>query len=327
VSDASVVGGGISGVACAAALTSYGADVRLLERSHRLAGRMSSPTLRDSGTRFDGRVTDIGASYFTTSDPDFVDVVDRLIARDVVRPWTTSFHVAGPGGIEAVSTGPMRYAAPLGLRSVVEALAEDAGLTDVVLGSEVAAVQVSECGPSIDGQLVEAAAICMPGPQAAAICASLPPTTVTWEPVIAVTCVYDRQRWVDLDGVFVNDDPVLTWIADDGRRRGDGAPVLVAHVNPVLAAFHLADPASVVPLAVAAVRRVLGIDTYPDWVDSHRWTFAKPLSASDEPYWLHDSALLGHAGDAWAGGPRVEAAWLSGRLLGRTLTEGLGAAS
>ncbi len=193
---------------------------------------MASRTLRDSGTRFDGRVTDIGASYFTTSDPDFIDVVDRLVARGVVRPWTTSFHVAGPAGIEAVTTGPMRYAAPLGLRSVVEALAEESAQVDVLLDREVRAVTIARSRPRVDDVEVDAVALCMPAPQALRTCPEIPAAPITWEPVIAVTCVYDRQHWVDLDGVFVNDDAVLTWIADDGRRRGDGAPVLVAHVQP-----------------------------------------------------------------------------------------------
>jgi hypothetical protein len=122
-----------------------------------------------------------------------------------------------------------------------------------------------------------------------------------------------------MDGVFVNDDPVLTWIADDGRRRGDDAPVLVAHVNPVLSARHLDDPASVLAQAVAAVRRVLGVAANPDWVDAHRWTYAKPLVAREESYWIDRRAMLGVAGDAWAGGPRVEAAWLSGHRLGQAL--------
>jgi hypothetical protein len=87
----------------------------------------------------------------------------------------------------------------------------------------------------------------------------------------------------------------------------------------VLAARHLDDPAAVVPMAVAALQRVLGITEYPDWVDHHRWTYAKPMSGSEEPYWLHDLANLGLAGDAWSGGPRVEAAWLSGHRLGEAL--------
>ena len=103
-----VVGGGISGVACASALAAAGIPAHLRERAHRLGGRMASRTLRDTGTAFDGRVVDIGASYFTATDPDFAGVVALLQAEGVVRPWTSGFHVAGPEGIEGVSGGAVR---------------------------------------------------------------------------------------------------------------------------------------------------------------------------------------------------------------------------
>ena len=280
---------------------------------------MASRTLRDTGTDFDGRPVDIGASYFTARDPEFIATVERLIDAGHVRPWTTSFHVAGPSGIEGISTGPMRFAAPRGLRSVVESMVDEA--VSVTSASEVEAVVVSGTEIRVDGETHDVAALCMPLPQATRLHAGLPDSTITWEPVIAVTCVFDERSWPDIDGVFVNDDPVLTWIADDGRRRGDDAPVLVAHVHPVLSAGHLTDPSGVIPEAVAALRRVLGTDALPSWVDAHRWTYAKPLTAYPEPYWMHDDAPLGVAGDLWAEGPRVEAAWLSGHALGRALAE------
>jgi renalase len=321
-----VVGGGMSGISCAAAMRAAGAEVRVLERGHRLGGRMASRTLRGTGTAFDGRVVDIGASYFTASDPRFLEVVARLADRGVVRPWTDSFHVADPSGIHGVSAGPMRYAAPGGLRSVVEALALEVDGLQLEFEHEVGAVAATPDGVLVDADGLDAVAVCLPFPQARRIVDALPASPITWEPVIAVTCVFAERAWQQLDGVFVNDDPILTWIADDGSRRGDDAPVLVAHVDPVLSARHLDDPSAVAPVAVAAIQRVLGTSAYPDWVDCHRWTFAKPLVGADAPFWLHDGGRLGLAGDAWAGGPRVEAAWLSGHALGSALTEGLSTA-
>lgn len=302
-----VVGGGISGVACANALASAGVDVHVRDRGHRLGGRMASRTLRDTGTAFDGHAVDIGASYFTARDPLFIAQVEAWLEAGTVRPWTDAFHVAGPTGIEAVRSGPMRYAAPTGLRTVVELMVDER----VRVSSQDDVVSL----PSG----VDAVALCMPLPQARRIHAEIPESSIAWEPVIAVTCLFDERDWGEIDGVFVNDDPVLTWIADDGRRRGDDAPVLVAHVHPVLSAGHLADPAAVVPQAVAAVRRILGIAAYPAWVDAHRWTYAKPLDAHDDPYWLSADGRIGVAGDMWAQGPRVEAAWLSGHALGSAL--------
>ena len=319
MTDAIVVGGGISGVACAAALAAAGRSVRVRDRGRRLSGRMTSRRLRDTGTAFDGRPVDIGASYFTASDPDFVDAVDRLIARGVVQPWTTSFHVAGPEGIVGISTGPMRYRASGGLSTVVEALVREG--MEISLADEVGSIRIDGGGVVVDGETVDRVAACLPDPQLRRITDAVPASPVTWEPVIAVTCVFGGREWPDLDGVFVNDDAVLTWIADDGRRRGDDAPVLVAHVTPVLAALHLDDPGAVMAPAVATLRRVLGIDAMPDWVEAHRWTYAKPLAAAAEPFWMHDEAPFGVAGDAWADGPRVEAAWLSGHRLGKALAE------
>lgn len=317
MTEAVVVGGGISGISCAAALAAAGMSVRVRDRGRRLAGRMSSRALRDTGTGLDGRVVDIGASYFTAAHADFVDQVSLLIEAGVVRPWTDTFHVAGPDGIVGVKSGPLRYSAPLGLRSVVEALVVEG--VEVSLADEVSSIEIDSGGVRVDGVAAGAVAVCMPDPQARRLGSHLPERRVTWEPVIAVTCVFGERTWPQIDGVFVNDEPVLTWIADDGRRRGDDAPVLVAHVNPVLAARHLEEPAAVIPAAVAALQRVLGIGELPKWVDAHRWTYAKPLAASDDPYWLHERSPVGLAGDAWAGGPRVEAAWLSGRLLGQAL--------
>lgn len=329
MSGALVVGAGISGIACATAMAQAGVLPLVVDRGRAVGGRMASRTLRDTGTSFDGRVVDIGASYFTVSTPEFRSVVDDWVARDLARPWTDSFHVADSGGIQAVRTGPVRYAANGGLRSLIADLASK--LPEVWSSIDVTSVSADESSLIVNGERHSAVALCMPNAQAhrlidaslmtSALEAAL--TGITYEPVIAVTAVFDNQCWDDFDGMFVNDDPVLTWIANDGSRRGDGAPVLVAHVNPVLAMRHLDDPASVLPLVLATVRRVLSLTAEPTWVDAHRWTFAKPMAAHAEPFHLEASRLLGLAGDAWADGPKVETAWLSGHLLGQELARRL----
>ncbi len=280
---------------------------------------MASRRLRDTGTQFDGRVVDYGASYFTARDPDFVSIVENMIEAGIVRPWTDTFHVHNEGAMTGVRTGPMRYAAPGGLRTVVEHLAR--GLTDIATETHIEQLTIESGGVRAGAFEAKQVALCMPQPQAARMLPgeNLPVTDLTWEPVIAVTLVFESKTWLEMDGVFVNDDPVITWIADDGKRRDDDAPVLVAHVNPVFAAGHLEDPSGVLPQAIAAVRRVLEIDELPAWTWAHRWSLARPISGNDEPYWLHPELPLGLAGDAWAGGPRVEAAWLSGRALGRAM--------
>lgn len=329
MSGALVVGAGISGIACATAMAEAGVIPLVVDRGRAVGGRMASRTLRDTGTAFDGRVVDIGASYFTVSNPEFRAVVDDWVTRGLARPWTDSFHVASSDGVDAVRTGPVRYAANGGLRSLIADSASK--LPEVWPSIDVTSITADGASLIVDGERRSAVALCMPNAQAhrlidaslmtSALEASM--TGITYEPVIAVTAVFDMQCWEDFDGMFVNDDPVITWIANDGSRRGDDAPVLVAHVNPVLSVRHLEDPASVLPIVLATLRRVLSLTDQPVWVDAHRWTFAKPMTAHQEPFHLEESRLLGLAGDAWADGPKVETAWLSGHLLGRELARRL----
>ncbi|MBB3676679.1 hypothetical protein FHX36_002414 [Modestobacter versicolor] len=302
-----VVGGGISGVACARALAGAGRPVRLVDRGRRLGGRMGGRTLH-------GRVVDLGASYLTAGEGSpFAPVVAGWVERGLARPWTDTFAVAGPGGIERTTTGPVRYGTAGGLRSLVVDLAT--GL-DVQLERTVQAVTP---GPRVDGEPAAAVVLAMPDPQADRLVGTPEGAAdAGWQPSLSVALGWPDRRWpADLHGVFVHDSPVLEWLADDGDRRGDGAPVLVAHTTPALAAEHLDDPDGAAPAVVAAVRALLGIDADPQWTHVHRWTFAKPAEPRSAPFGL--DAGIGRCGDGWSAPSKVESAWRSGDALGREL--------
>src|SRR5687767_3868612 len=121
-----VVGAGIAGLACARELAAGGAEVRVHERGRVVGGRLASK-------RLDGRYADLGAAYFVADDPDFALLAEQWRTRGLARPWTDTLAVF-PG---EPTTGPMRWAAPGGLRSLAGDLAD--GL-DVALTSELRAV-------------------------------------------------------------------------------------------------------------------------------------------------------------------------------------------
>ena len=215
------------------------------------------------------------------------------------------------------TTGPVRWAAPGGLRSLVEDLA--AGL-EVVDATTVREVRRRADGWWVDERPASAVVLAMPDPQAYRLLgedlrAELPAPAV-FEPVLALVATWTQRCW-DFEGLFVNDHPSLAWVADDGRRRGDGAPVLVAHSTPAYAADHLADPAAAGPELSRALQEVLGAPA-PASTHVHRWTFARPDGGRAEPYALTESGL-GLCGDGWAEKPRVEAAYLSGRAVAEAL--------
>lgn len=329
-----VIGAGIAGVSCARTLTHAGVPVLVLERDQRAGGRVAT-------AEHAGRPVDIGASYFTVSDDRFDVLAQDWQRRGLARPWTDTFEVyADAGRALRRSSGPLRWAAPAGLQSLVQDLAVTADLR--VEQSEVGEVAVGRSGLAVDGRPATAVVLAMPDPQARAVlhpalAAERAGLHALFEPVLALSAGWPRHCWPQLDGVFVHGDQRLSWIADDGRRRGDGAPVLVAHSTPGWAAEQLGrlDPesdqpaetdwqAEVTTAMLQALSQVLGIDTAPSWTRLDQWPQAKPAAGRTACFQLWPS-LVGACGDSWSPRPRVEAAFLSGQRLGAALAARLGA--
>jgi renalase len=321
-----VVGAGISGVACARELSAAGVPVRLVDRGRRIGGRMGSKRLAD-------RPTDLGASYFTVSDPAFEAVVADWESRGLARPWTDAFTVLSPDEETRTTSGPVRWGAPGALRSLVEDLARD-------LTVDQAAVEVVDRGADgglvVDGLAAAAVVLAMPDEQAVRLLGPTLRAEVSGldrpsEPIIALAAWWDERTWDRVSpegrfhGAFVNGDDALGWIADDGRRRGDDAPVLVAHSTPGLAAQHLTDPGGATAPMLAALQRLLGLGD-PVGTHVHRWSLARPVGERSAPFLLSapgGTAPVGVCGDGWGSTPKVEGAWLSGRALGRELADAL----
>ena len=318
-SHVAVVGAGLSGAACARVLSAAGIDVRLLDRGRVAGGRMAS-------RRHEERYVDTGASYFTVSDLGFRAVVDDWLARGLARPWTDAFHVAGPDGLAERKSGPVRYGSAHGLRALVEDLLTGQAVTHDI-GVEAVGPGPTVGAPGLGSTTYDAVVLAMPEPQALQL---LDPSLVAeratiadrvWDPVLALAAGFTDRSWDgDFDGCFVNASPVLSWIADDGRRRGDGAAVLVAHSTPAFAAPRLNDPAAATDELLAATRAVLGVGE-PTWTRVQRWTYAKPAGPREELFHLGTSGV-GLCGDGW-GASKVEAAWVSGTRLGEALVSRL----
>jgi predicted NAD/FAD-dependent oxidoreductase len=290
-----VVGAGIAGLACARELLDAGVPVRVLERGRVVGGRLASRKL-------DGRYADIGAAYLTADDPAFAGRLESWRIDGLARPWTETF-LAYDGAGPTATTGPTRWAAPGGLRSLAEDLARE---LDVTLEHEVTEL------PAAD-----AVVLAMPGPQAARISALTAAREQEWAPVLAAVLTYPARDWPDFHGAFVNGHPVLATVCDDGDRRGDNAPVLVAHTTPEFARPHLSDPSEAAFDIEAAVRDLLGVTAVSTRV--HRWTFATPQPVSGGASFVREGDVY-LCGDAF-GKPRVQTAWLSGRAVAHDLLQ------
>lgn len=309
------MGAGIAGLACAQELINAGVSVQVRERARTVGGRMATRHLG-------GRAVDTGAAYFTVSDPDFAHVVDRWRDAGLVRAWTNTFASYGSTGRET-AVGPMRWAAPGGLRSLAAELAH--GLPVITEAS----VRHVEPGPQVDGKPVTAVVLALPGPQAIELldpalqAASRVALAQRWVPTLTGVFQFARRGWSDFSGAFVNDHPVLTFICDDGDRRGDAAPVLLAHTTAAFAERHLAQPEAAAQPIEQAIRDLLDLPEAAVGRFVCPWCNARPEATRGVGAYHLDADGIGLAGDAF-GNPRVETAWLSGRALGRALAERLG---
>ncbi|WP_433292182.1 NAD(P)/FAD-dependent oxidoreductase [Actinoplanes sp. CA-030573] len=278
-----VVGAGISGLACARELVDAGIPARIVERSQQVGGRLASEWLG-------GRWVDTGAAYLTADDPAFLGRLQTWRIDGLARPWTDTLR-----GQQGAAT--LRWAAPGGLRSLAVDLARE---LEISLNTEISAL------PSA----VEAVVLAMPGPEAQRIVDMPAAAEQVWSPVVTAILTYARRAWKDFDGAFVNDHPVLATVCDDGARRGDRAPVLVAHSTGAFAES-TTDPG---PAMAKAVGELLEIGDEPA-VTIRRWPYASPR-AGHGLFARHGNVYL--CGDAF-GKPRVQTAWLSGRAAARAI--------
>ena len=294
-----VVGAGIAGLACARELVDAGVPAQVVERGRVVGGRLAS-------RRIDGRYADIGAAYITADDHAFQGRLDSWRLDGLATPWTDTL-VAFDGPVPRPSTGPMRWSAPGGLRSLAESLARE---LDVTLEFEITSLP-----PAADR--TDPVVLAMPGPQAQRLIPMAAAAGQQWSPVLAAVLTYPERVWADFRGAFVNDHPVLATLCDDGDRRGDRAPVLVAHSTAAFAEPRLGDPASAADDLATAVAELLRINEKPQ-VYVHRWTFAHPAPGEGALFAREGDVYL--AGDAF-GKPRVQTAWLSGRAVARDILQ------
>ncbi len=359
---ATVLGAGLSGLACARVLADAGVEVLVRDRGRRPGGRLGGRTLRGGGGRgLADHLVDTGAAYFTVDgdprdlgegDPGaaggperegFAAVVDRLARADVVAPWTDTFHLVGPSGVTGTKTGPLRWRAPGGLHAVADVLAD--GL-DVQQHAPASSVGVSGGLPAVDGEATGAVVLAMPDPQArallqtddddAALASAAALLDAAWDSSIVVYARWDARWWPGLDAAFVTDDgsaggrggePMVSLLLDDGARRGDGQAVLVVHTLPAYAGQHLEQPGEVVDDVLARTVALLGARDVPAPLEAAamRWSVSAPQTAHDEPYHLAPLAggHLAVCGDGWGGRSKVSRAWTSGHDLGVALAERL----
>ncbi|MGL4465200.1 MAG: NAD(P)/FAD-dependent oxidoreductase [Planctomycetia bacterium] len=324
-----VIGGGAAGLTAARALQATGWTVLVVDKGRGAGGRLATRRVEAvDGVPLDPpAVFDYGAQYFTARDPRFLAMTREWQSAGVVRVWADGFG-ATAGAAEA------RYAAVGGMRAVAKHLAQ--GL-EVRTGVRVTSLKREPTGWSAaieGGETLSADAIVLtpPAPQSLELLAAGDAPLTPDERSVLEGIAYD-PCWAGLavlagasglpepGGLHVGDGPIR-WLADNtmkGVSRAAGSAVTI-HAAPDFTRRHWDDPPAVVagllseaarPLLAAAIRHL----------EVHRWKFSLATAWRPEPCLALACGGLVLAGDGF-GGPRVEAAVLSGLAAADWLSNG-----
>jgi predicted NAD/FAD-dependent oxidoreductase len=317
-----VIGAGVAGLSCAAALRLAGAEVSVFDKSRGPAGRMSTK-------RGENWHCDHGAQYFTARHPDFRAEVARWIEAGVAALWAPRLQVLGDASLHAPDAALERYVglprmtAPARLMAESLALKPQTTLRQIERREQRWHLRSAEHG-WLDQQF-DALVLAVPAPQAVPLLQQPAPELATlaaganmrgcWALMLRFAGPVD----LPFDAAFVNDGP-LRWIARDSSKPGRGGPeTWLLHAGAQWSEAHLEQDADSVAAELLRAFGELGGPTPQAWA-VHRWRYADTEPAFDQGCaWQGDHAL-GLCGD-WLNGGKVEGAWRSGRLLARQVVQ------
>ncbi|WP_336978602.1 NAD(P)/FAD-dependent oxidoreductase [Altererythrobacter fulvus] len=310
-----IIGAGIAGLSCAEMLSRHGHCVSLFDKGRAPGGRMSSRRMETDC----GNVTfDHGAQFLVARDPEFIRQIGQWEAAGVVSRWSEARDDAWVG-VPAMNAIPKHIAHPLDVSAGVHVR----GIARSSDGWHLAFEQ-GRAGP------FDALVIALPAEQAAPLlglyCLDMArvavsaPSTPCWAAMLTFALPLEGPPVVTNSGI-------VAWAARNNSKPGrSGAEAWTIHATPEWSREHLErDP----DWAAAALSRAFlaasGTSQQPVAVVGHRWRFALSGSAGRGALW-DSTSRLGVCGD-WLIGPRVEAAWLSGRRLAEQILSGATGAS
>jgi predicted NAD/FAD-dependent oxidoreductase len=313
--EVAVIGAGLSGLACAGSLADAGIRVQVFDKSRGPGGRMA--TRRQGDLRFDH-----GAQYFTVRDPRFRRQVEPWHADGLVARWPGTIAVVRNGEISFKDDSTERWVGVPGMSAICGRLAS--GL-EVTYGSRIVQMERRDgrwrlrTDDGAEAGRFDAVVVSAPAPQTAALLAAPAAhlaeraAEVDMAPCWAAMVSFSEPLGIAFDGAFVEDSP-LGWISRNNTKPGRPPnESWILHATPDWSRKHIEFDQDVaaqwlVDAFCEAVGRSL---PQPASLTAHRWRFALPEKPLSEPCLFDPDLAIAACGD-WAGGPRVEGAFLSG---------------
>jgi hypothetical protein len=318
--DVIVIGAGLAGLTCATQLQSAGHSVLVLDKSRGIGGRVAT-------RRHEETCVDHGLPAWEHQGAATQAVCESLSAAGVIR------------ALSLPAPCPEQFASPLGMTQGTKWLARE---LQVWRSWQLARLNVGAIGwqltstkPAVAPLYAPRVVLAIPAPQAVEILQTIPLRreildplrSVQFHPCLTVMAGYER---LDLSRVAFrtpSPDPRLAVIiADSHKRPPEAETTLVLHSSPEFAHKHLDAPdyveqAQKTLLPLAAKQLQLSAIATPDWVQVHRWRYARTRTPLGAAYWSAPTQYpLVCCGD-WCLGDRAEDALISGQAAARWLTK------
>ena len=300
-----IVGAGMAGLACADALAAAGHAVSLFDKGRGPGGRMSTRRLT---TPLGEVAFDHGAQYFTARDAAFRRLVATWHAYDIVAPWPIVADDAWVGRP--------------GMNAVVRHMA---AAHEVSWGQRIAGLVrynrqwqlVAETGPF--GPF-DAVLLAIPAEQAAPMLSlhdfAMARIAMMARSLPCWTSLYVFDRALNQLPPILRTGGDIAWATRNSAKPHRSSPeAWVVQATASWSTAHIdRTPEDIATLLLAALSVASGAAIPPPIATTaHRWRYALSPGTGDGALW-HPEIGLGACGD-WLLGPRVECAWLSGRML------------
>ncbi len=323
---AAIVGAGLAGLTCGRRLSEQGYEVIFFDKGRAAGGRLA--TRRRDGFHFDH-----GAQYFTARDAGFRHEVERWLRDGIAAQWQARAVRIKTGGTDPLPETSERYVGVPGMSAVGRHLAN---VMDLRSGVRIAGLErqgaawnlVAVDGSRYDG--FDLAIVATPADQAVPLLQASDglaraAEAAGYEPCWAVLLGMDEALPVSWDAAEIEGSPIA-WAARNNSKPGrPAAEAWTLHCTPEWSLSHLEEePAAVLTEVCAEFGRITGADIgRPTYAQAHRWRYARVAARASQPCLFDAELQLGACGD-WCLEGRVEAAFLSGAAVARSVLKSQG---
>jgi hypothetical protein len=311
-----IVGGGLAGLTCAAALKGL-ADVEIFEKSVFVGGRISRYQFGEH--RFNH-----GEQYFTVSNPLFLNIVEAWKSSGLVRAFDGWMVELDRGRISNLENNTQRYTGYPSMQAIADSLAHHC---TVHLSTTIAEMEKQANGKwrLFDNRggylgMFDFVVLATAAPQTAQLAESSPDIrqkarqidmTVCWSAMFE----FDSSLGLPFDAAFVLDSP-LSWISRfqtaDEDQETDKERWLM-YCSPEWSLEYAASfRGRVMHAMIDAFFEAVDVKPLkPSASGVYCWKHALPINPIDSDSLFDEAARLGACGD-WCTAPRIEGAVLSG---------------